>query len=259
MLCNKCGAMLPDDSKFCVACGAPVGEAPVAEPTVAPVAEPAVAPVAEPTVAPVAEPTVAPVAEPTVAPVAEMPAVPVAEAPAQPVYTQPMYAQPAPATNNPAQPMYAQPMYAQPGYPQMAVQPEPPKKKRLFWIPIVAGAVVLTILIAIVGFVVPAVKEEEAKELLQDRLLYDWSRVESKDSLYYNLVLDFSYSTITYDFESTYYDSNLYTYTYEVVSGDQIKVDGSLYTIEFNDDVTMMTITPALTSTDASENWFNLD
>ena len=234
MLCNKCGAMLPDDSKFCVACGAPVG------------------------VAPVAEPTVAPVAEPTVAPVAEMPAVPVAEAPAQPVYTQPMYAQPAP--ENPAQPMYAQPMYAQPGYPQMAVQPEPPKKRRLFWIPIVAGAVVMTIIITVIAFAASAVKKEEAaKDLLQDRLLYDWSRIESEDSLYYNLVLDFSYSTITYDFESTYYDTNLNTYTYEIVSGDQIEVDGIVYTIEFNDELTMMTITPALTSTASYENWFNLD
>lgn len=57
MICSKCGAVIDDGSKFCVACGNPV-EVPVAEASVAP--------------APVAE---APVAE---APVAEAPVVPAA-------------------------------------------------------------------------------------------------------------------------------------------------------------------------------------
>ena len=46
-----------------------------------------------------------------------------------------------------------------------------------------------------------------------------------------------------------------------MISGNKLKIDGrdTVYTVEFNDDKTMMTITPALTSTDAYENWFHHD
>ena len=100
-----------------------------------------------------------------------------------------------------------------------------------------------------------------AKESLKKELMRDWSRVESGNGTYYTLELDFSEDEIEYNFDSFYYDANIANCDYEVVSGNQIRVNGGaeLYTIEFNSDRTMMTITPALTSTASSEHWFHFE
>lgn len=102
---------------------------------------------------------------------------------------------------------------------------------------------------------------QSAKDSLQKQLKRDWSRVESEGGTYYTLELDFSEDEIEYNFDSFYFDSNIANYKYEVVSGNQIRIDGEseLYTIEFNSDKTMMTITPALTSSDSSEHWFHFE
>lgn len=134
MFCTKCGAKLPDDVRFCTACGNPVGAAPVAPVApVPPVAEVPVTPVYEPPVentsvgetevlgpvyeAPVEDTSAgetvvlspedapayaAPVYE---APVYEAPVAPVVEAPVMvapaPVYAPAAAPQPAPAPNTP--------------------------------------------------------------------------------------------------------------------------------------------------------------
>lgn len=100
---------------------------------------------------------------------------------------------------------------------------------------------------------------QAAKDNLRRELMRDWSRVETGNGVYYTLELDFSEDEIEYNFDSYYFDSNIATYKYEIVSGNQIRIDGGseLYTIEFNSDRTMMTITPALTSSDSSECWFH--
>lgn len=59
-------------------------------------------------------------------------------------------------------------------------------------------------------------------------------------------------------------DTSLATYDYKVISGNKIKVlrygdDWETFSIEFNDEKTIMITTPALTSTDAREVWVNLD
>ena len=76
MFCSNCGKELPEGTKFCSACGSPVGPAEATEtpsPAAAPVEEtPAAAPVA----APVAAPAAAPVAAPAAAPAESTPASP---------------------------------------------------------------------------------------------------------------------------------------------------------------------------------------
>lgn len=98
-----------------------------------------------------------------------------------------------------------------------------------------------------------------SKSNLHKELMRDWSRVESSGGSYYTLELDFSEDEIEYIFDSFFYDDTIATFDYKVISGNQIKIDArdTIYTIEFNDDKTMMTITPALTSADSSENWFH--
>ncbi len=101
---------------------------------------------------------------------------------------------------------------------------------------------------------------EIGKANLKKNLKKEWSRIES----YITLVLDFDDDEIDYNFESgiAWLDSTIATYDYKVISSNKIKVKHKGYnyettvTIEFNDDKTMMTMTPAITSTDSSENWF---
>ncbi len=124
------------------------------------------------------------------------------------------------------------------------------KKKGKAIIAVVIGIVVILcawLAISLIG-----------KASLHKQLMRDWERTESTDGLYYTLQLDFSEDEIGYNFDSLYYDDQLATFNYQVVSGNKFKIDGrdDVFKVEFNDDKTMMTITPALTSTDASENWF---
>lgn len=99
------------------------------------------------------------------------------------------------------------------------------------------------------------------KASLQKQLMRDWERVESKNDSFYTLVLDFSKDEIEYNFDSFYFDNTLATYKYRIISNNKFKIDDSdtVYTIDFNDDKTMITITPALTSDDSYENWFHFD
>ena len=73
--------------------------------------------------------------------------------------------------------------------------------------------------------------------------------------------LDFSKDKIEYNFISGYswLNSTIADYDYKIISPSKIKIKGKTYKIEFNEDKTMMTITPALTSADSSEDWFNVD
>mgnify|MGYP003304424422 CR=1 FL=1 len=153
MFCTKCGAKLPDDVRFCTACGNPVGAAPVAPVVpVPPVAESPVTPVYDPPVentsvgetevlgpvyeAPVEDTSAgetvvlspedapayaapvyeAPVYEAPVAPVVEAPVAPVYEAPVAPVVEAPVMVAPAP-------------VYAPAAAPQPAPAPNTPIAK----------------------------------------------------------------------------------------------------------------------------------
>lgn len=124
-------------------------------------------------------------------------------------------------------------------------------KNKLFVIPCII--IIIAIVIHIVIFNI-------GKSNLSSNLLRDWTRVETGDSgSMYELELDFSKDNIEYNFISGYswLNSTIADYEYKIVSPSKIKIKDKTYKIEFNEDKTMMTITPALTSTDDSENWFN--
>ena len=82
---------------------------------------------------------------------------------------------------------------------------------------------------------------------LKKQLLRGWER-------------NFSDKSIDYNFDGGYLvKSKIKTYNYNIVGYNKIKINNTTYTITFNDEKNMMTITPALTSTDSYENWFNHD
>lgn len=133
-------------------------------------------------------------------------------------------------------------------------------KKTPVWIPIVIVSVVLAV--AIIFLSAFFIFAQIGKAELEEQLLRDWTNVEKGSSgAYYTLKLDFSEEDIKYSFESQYINRTIATYDYEILSKDTIKIENrdKEYTIEFNDAKTMMTITPALTSSDAKEYWFNFD
>lgn len=123
----------------------------------------------------------------------------------------------------------------------------------------VVGAIITILLIV---FVVNSIQASNLKK----QLLRDWEKVEGDDGSYILCILDFSDDEIEYRVETGYrwMDTTIATYEYKVVSGNKIKVnrfgnDWETVEIEFNDDKTMMTVTPALTSVDDEEQWFHLD
>lgn len=79
-------------------------------------------------------------------------------------------------------------------------------------------------------------------------------------------VLDIEDDELEYRLETgiSWLDSSLGTFDWKVSSGNQIKVNRygdeyETYTIELNDDKTVLTISPAFTSTDESETWYYID
>ena len=139
MFCQKCGNQLPDSSKFCINCGAPVEVPPVAQP----VAEPVAAPVAEPVAAPVAEPVAEPVATPVADPIAPPVSPDYAPVPEMPSYVP--YNEPAPQGYAPAPNQFT---YAPPA--DVAPTPAPKKKSaKKVIIPIVAIIVAAAIAVGV--------------------------------------------------------------------------------------------------------------
>ena len=129
---------------------------------------------------------------------------------------------------------------------------------------IIIVAIVLALAIIggiIAGVAVTVSKKKGIEELSRKLTTIDWSRVEvGENDTYYTLRLDFNGSTIDYDFDSFYIDERIMTYNYEVISANQIKVEEmGIITIEFSDDMFVMTMTPALTRSSSSEFWYNHD
>lgn len=110
------------------------------------------------------------------------------------------------------------------------------------------------IVISVIGY------KEYQKQVLKKLLLEDWERNESGDNgSTYTLELDFSETKIDYNFHSifSWLDSTLKTYNYKIINSHQLEIDNNIYEITFNKDKTMMTITPSLTDSNKSKNWFN--
>lgn len=122
--------------------------------------------------------------------------------------------------------------------------------------------VVVVVAILVVLFIINFVQASNLKKELER----DWYRVEGDDSAYILCILDFSDDEVEYRLETGYawLDTTVATYDYKVISGNKIKVlrygdDWETITVEFNDDKTVMTVSPALTSVDKTEIWVNLD
>lgn len=119
--------------------------------------------------------------------------------------------------------------------------------------------IIIPCIIVIIIALVYGIVFNIGKSNLSNELIRDWSRVETGDNgTLYKVELDFSKDKIDYNFISSYafLNSTLTTFEYKVVSPSKIKIKDKTYKIEFNEDKTMMTITPALTSTDDSEDWY---
>lgn len=135
---------------------------------------------------------------------------------------------------------------------------EIPKKR----IGIVIGTVIgIVVLFVIVGFAINAIR----KSNLREELMRDWQYVEGENGSYILCILEFSEDDITYRVETGYswMDMTIGTYEYKVINGNTIKVkqygEWKKIKVKFDDDKTMMTLSPALTSVDDKEMWFNFD
>lgn len=122
--------------------------------------------------------------------------------------------------------------------------------------------VVAVVVVALIFFIVNAVQVSNLKK----ELMRDWQTIEGEDGAYILCILDFSEDEIEYKLETGYawMDMTVDTYEYKVISGNKIKVkmygdDWETVTVEFNDEKSMMTVSPALTSVDDEEQWFNFD
>lgn len=79
-------------------------------------------------------------------------------------------------------------------------------------------------------------------------------------------MLDISGGEMEYRLETgiSWLDMSLATYTWEPISHNKIKIsrfgsDEETITVEFNDDKTVLTVKPALTSMDDSETWYYIN
>ena len=104
------------------------------------------------------------------------------------------------------------------------------------------------------------------KTQLHKELKRDWSDYKRKGDTVMEIILDFSEDEIVYKLETDYswLDTTVATYKYKVISGSKIKVlrygdEWETFTIKFNDDKNIMTVTPALTGTEKRENWYNFN
>lgn len=98
------------------------------------------------------------------------------------------------------------------------------------------------------------------KSSTSKKLQRTWTRTSQTEYKITTLkgVLVIDENTITYSTESFLSKKTVDTYLYKVISADKIEVDGKIYTVSFNSDDSMFTISPSLTSDDESENWFDI-
>jgi len=126
------------------------------------------------------------------------------------------------------------------------------------------GLVILIVLL-LFGAMIYGVYYTTGVNSLKSQLLRDWSRIETSDTnsdVMFELMLDFDSDQYQYIFNGGFLYDVISTDTYRVISPNKIIVnEGTIYesehTIEFDSDKEMMIVTPALTSTDSTEYWFN--
>lgn len=131
----------------------------------------------------------------------------------------------------------------------------PVKKGKLFpkiLILVAVVTIVVVLVLAIYLWQITTLKKTIAKE---------WYALN--DSIV--KVLEFDDDKVEYRLETGYrwLDTTLFKESYKVNSGTSISIQRfsdkwSTYTVQFNEEKTIMTVTPAITSTDASEQWYDI-
>lgn len=131
------------------------------------------------------------------------------------------------------------------------------KNKKKIIVSIIGVLSVLVIL-----FIVNSIQASNLKK----ELMRDWYKVEGEGTSSILCILDFSDKEVKYRLETGYawMDTTIATFDYKVISGNKIKVsrygdDWEGITIKFNDEKSVMTVSPALTSDDDTEIWINID
>lgn len=100
---------------------------------------------------------------------------------------------------------------------------------------------------------------------LKKELLRDWYKVEGEESSAILCVLDFSDKEVEYRLETGYswLDTSIANYEYKVISKNKVKIKQygkwKTITVKFNDDKSVMSVSPAITSNDYTEIWVNTD
>lgn len=130
------------------------------------------------------------------------------------------------------------------------------KKKKI------GKVVAVVIAVALVLFVVNAIQAFGLKK----ELMRDWETIDGDGDAEILKILDFSDDEIEYSLETGYawLDCTVATFEYKVISRNKMKVNRfgdswETITVEFSDDKVVMTVSPALTSVDVDEQWFNFD
>lgn len=122
--------------------------------------------------------------------------------------------------------------------------------------------VISIVAVILIVFIVNLVQVSNLKKELER----DWCKVEGKEDSYILCILDFNDNEVEYRLETGYawLDTTVATYEYKVISRNKIKVlrygdEWETIKVEFNNEKTVMQVSPALTSIDDTETWVNLD
>lgn len=113
--------------------------------------------------------------------------------------------------------------------------------------PVLALGIVLAIL-AILGVSGYYASQAIGRSSLQKQLLRDWHSSDFLDIS--TLKLDFSADKVDlFGGVGDFLNTRIGSYTYEVVSPDQVRIDNIVYTITFNENKTTMQMSPPLVDT----------
>ena len=93
---------------------------------------------------------------------------------------------------------------------------------------------------------------------LQECLSKSWSKTENVGGYTIHYELEISSDEIIYTFHTLEKSSGGIRFDYEIISGNQIQrhYPDKVYTITFNEEKNVMTISPSISTNEKSENWY---
>lgn len=95
-------------------------------------------------------------------------------------------------------------------------------------------------------------------EALQEYLSKSWAKTENTGGYTLNYTLNFSNDVVVYNCECLQNTYAITGFDYEIISGNQIQrhYPDKVYTITFNEEKNVMTISPSISSNEKSEIWY---